>query len=267
MATGTVETQVYLNQRHAFYGSIKCPMRRLRYESITVDPRQLDPKNVARLFGIFKLEGCRRFESQNHVPALISQTVLNGLLEQIPGGQLSLNPQDKTPLHVDPKHDLKCLHGRHRIEAAKKYLHPDDKWWIVDLYADGKVPLPSEPAALIMALDLGEAEVNELRQEYSNAKNFYDGDIFRHLRRAHLAGDTSAKARWLSRLSKTKIRDISLLEKRAAKDPQTQHLQSALDDLLPFTGLWPALQIGTFHRLLSLRCPEASFHVLLAGAC
>ena len=77
-----------------------------------------------------------------------------------------------------------------------------------------------------MVLDLSEAELNELREGYSNAKIFHDGDIFRHLRRAHLAGDTIAKARWLSKLSKSKIRDNDLLEKRAAKDPQTQHLQS-----------------------------------------
>ena len=82
------------------------------------------------------------------------------------------------------------------------------------------LPLLSLIAILIIALDLGEKEVNELREEYSNAKNFYDGDIFRCLRRAHLAGNTFAKARWLSKLSRTKIRDIDLLEKRAAKDPQ-----------------------------------------------
>lgn len=54
--------------------------------------------------------------------------------------------------------------------------------------------LTSVPAALIVVLDLGEAELNELREEYSNAKNFYDGDIFRHPWRADLAGDTIAKA-------------------------------------------------------------------------
>lgn len=142
MAASTIESQTYLNQRHAFCGSIKCLIRRLRFESIIVDPRQLDPKNVIRLFEVFKLEGCRRLEAQNHVPALISQTVLNALLEHVPGGLASLNLRDQTPVHVDPNHDLKCLHGRHRIETAKKYLHSDDEWWIVDLYADGKVPSP-----------------------------------------------------------------------------------------------------------------------------
>ena len=86
---------------------------------------------------------------------------------------------------------------------------------------------PLEPATLIV-VDLREVEMNELRQEYSNAKNFDDRDIFRHLRRAHLAGDTSAKARWLYKLSRTKIRDVNLLEKRASKDAQTQHLQIPL---------------------------------------
>lgn len=121
MADSTIESQTYLNQRRAFCGSIKCPIRRLRFESITVDPRQLDPSNVARILEIFKLEGCRRLEPQNHVPALLSQPVFNALVERIPGG---LNLQDQTTVLMDPTSNLKCLHGRHCIEAAKKYLHP-----------------------------------------------------------------------------------------------------------------------------------------------
>ena len=51
---------------------------------------------------------------------------------------------------------------------------------------------------------------------------------------------------------------------KGGKGSSTRHLQCAFDHLLPFTGFWPALQIGTFHRLLSLRCPEASlsYHLL-----
>ena len=72
MASTTIETRTYLNQSRAFCGSIKCPIRRLRYKSITIDPRQLDLKNVARILGVFNLEGCRRLELQNHVPALLT---------------------------------------------------------------------------------------------------------------------------------------------------------------------------------------------------
>ena len=96
------------------------------------------------------------------MPALIPQAVLHTLLEHIPGGQSSLNPHDEVPIKVDPHHDLKCLHGRHCIEAAKKYLHPDNKWWIFDLYTDGEVFSPFKRVSLILVLDLGEAEVNEL---------------------------------------------------------------------------------------------------------
>ena len=124
IASTTIETLTYLNQSRAFCGFIKCPIRRLRYKSITIDPRQLDLKNVARILGVFNLEGCRRLELQNHIPALISQTVLNALLKRVPGGRL----EDEVPIPVDPKHDFKCLHGRHRIEAAKQYLYLDDKW-------------------------------------------------------------------------------------------------------------------------------------------
>ena len=145
MAADISETQTFLHQRQAFYGSIKCPIRRLRYESITVDPRQLDPKNVDRLLGVFKLEGCRRLEPQSHIPALISRAALHSLLERIPGGQSSLSPRgkEKTPIQVEPRDYLTCLQGRHRIEAAKKYLHPDDKWWVVDLYAVGEALSPA----------------------------------------------------------------------------------------------------------------------------
>ena len=39
-------------------------------------------------------------------------------------------------------------------------------------------------------------------------------------------------------------------------------LANALDNLLPFAGFWPSLQIGTFHRVLNLECPEVSYETL-----
>lgn len=39
--------------------------------------------------------------------------------------------------------------------------------------------------------------------------------------------------------------------------------RDVLDSLLPFVGLWSALKIGTFHRLLTLRCPEEMTHYLV----
>ena len=105
---------------------------------------------------------------------------------------------------------------------------------------------------------LSAEEVEDLRQEYSCGEGIEPGVVNRNLRRAALAGNVAAKKRWLSKLSWTKRRDVLSLEKRADKDPQWGHLQAAFDRLLPFPGLWPSFQVGTLHRILSLRCPEAS---------
>ena len=73
-------------------------------------------------------------------------------------------------VQVNPQYDPKCLYGRYRIKAAKKYLYPENEGLIVNLYANDEVPSPFISIILIVALDLGETEVNELREEYSNAK-------------------------------------------------------------------------------------------------
>ena len=83
----------------------------------------------------------------------------------------------------------------------------------MDLYVVQLLVFPAN-TPLTSITDLGEAEVNELRQEYSNSINFYDGDIYRHLRCATLAGNMDAKKRWLAKISITKRRDICSLEKR-----------------------------------------------------
>lgn len=128
------DVEIYHRKHEAFLGSIKCPLRRLRHESIDINPRQYDPKNVARLIEIFKKQECRRLELGHHVPALISQEVYNTLA-------MVLN-QGAEPAFVEPMEDITYLRGRHRIEAARKYLHPDDMWWIVDLYADCERSIP-----------------------------------------------------------------------------------------------------------------------------
>ena len=254
------DTNIYRKKRKAFRGCIKCPLQVLQHEGIDVDPRGLDAKNVTRLIEIFKLEGCRRLEVEHHIPARKSQEEFNQLYLEA-GGRIS---EDSEPFPLKPSWNLIYLHGKHRIGAAKEYLHPDDKWWVVDLYL-GQLLVFRAYTPLTSIIDPGEAEVNELRQEYSNSRNFYDGGIYRHLRCAALAGNMDAKKRWLAKLSITKRRDICSLEKRAEKDLQTSHLLNSLDTLVLFPGLWPAFQAGTLHRILAMRCPEVNATTLLAA--
>ena len=225
-------------RNRAFRGSIKYPLHRLHYER-SENPRQLDHKNIERLIKVFELDGCDRLNTANHVPALISGSSLTALLETVPGGVDRLKSTDEEPVLVDLPDRLTYLHGRHRLEAAKRVLAASEKWWVIDLYEED-----------VLSVD----GIQSIRNEYLNARSWFDGDVFRHLRRCHRLGDENGKMKWLSRLSAAKQRDVQILEKR--KGSHDRAFADSLDDLIDFTGLWPALQIGTFHRLLSLRCPE-----------
>ena len=208
----------------------KCSLHHLQPQPIEQCPRQLDPKNVGRLVEIYKLEGCKRLERENFVPVVVGSDVWETTTRS-GGGDGDLQ-------WLKPSEQLVYLHGRHRIEAAKVFLHPDDRWWVVEVYA------------------ADDALQRQLAESHANAKNFYDGDIYRHWRRALKDRDKAEEQKWLAMLSETKKRDLLQMEKRTYKDVQMYHLQQGFDALLPFIGLWPALQIGTFHRILSLRCPE-----------
>ena len=234
-----IEKQYLLEKNKAFCGTFRIPLCKLGYEDPDVNPRQLDVKNVKRLQKIFELEGCLRLEPDNYIPALISRSLLSDLPNLV-GEPADLAVE---PPMFDPSVSLRCLHGRHRIEAARQHLALTGKWWVVNLYVEDHL----SPLSCLT-----------LRSESQNSKSFFDGDIYRHLRICQHIGDQRGKKKWLSRLSDVKRRDVLQLEKRADKCLRTNDFQQTLDSLIRYRGLWPALQIGTFHRLLSLRCPEVS---------
>ena len=99
-------------------------------------------------------------------------------------------------------------------------------------------------------LSVGEAESVDVL--YINARNFCDGDIFRYLRYGQIKQDSIEEKRWLARLTECKRKDLKQLQRRV----ELQSFNTGLDKLLPFVGFWPALQIGTFYRILNLKCPE-----------
>jgi len=132
-------------------------------------PRELDPDHVEILTECFRNEDCQRLPVRNHVPALISQQQLANAMrhsgvftEQLLAGHLSGYSMLKVPTSCH----LECLHGRHRIEAAREFLLPTDRWWTVDLY------LPKLNTNLR----------SWLVEEYSNEQKPTDDEIYRKLR-------------------------------------------------------------------------------------
>ena len=100
------------------------------------ESRELSRKNVERLKEVFRTENIRRLEPKNHIPAVVEQSDLDDAIQasEIPAESL-LNPDNDPPvLRFPARHRLTCLHGRHRIQAARETLPPKDAWWTVDLY-------------------------------------------------------------------------------------------------------------------------------------
>ena len=135
MSLDDEEQSLRFEERQSNYrGSAKIKLKHLQFDTTAF----VDPKNVARLTQIFEIEGCHRLDLEHHVPAMISDRVLqsNLRLSNITGADLMRNripPKLKLPKDVK----INCLHGKHRIAAANSFLYlPDDKWWTVDLYSD-----------------------------------------------------------------------------------------------------------------------------------
>ena len=108
------------------------------------ESRHLDLKKVERLKACFKNGQCDRI-LRNHIPAVIDQPQLDTVLrDSSVSAENLLSNKDPHPFLKFPQgYQLHCLHGRHRIEAAREALTPRDRWWTVDLYLAGRCILNS----------------------------------------------------------------------------------------------------------------------------
>ncbi|KAL2049567.1 hypothetical protein ABVK25_010146 [Lepraria finkii] len=237
MSVDNEEQTRFANRQRHYRGSAKVKLKHLRFDTSAF----LDAKNVTRLTQIFELEGCHRLDLEHRVPATIKENVLQSTLRLSNITTVDLMRRIPPKLELPTDVELDCLHGKHRIAAAKKFLYlPDDKWWTVDLYADRL----SHPLR------------RDIREDYANSRNFCDGDIFRQIRFCQINQDHAGEGRWWARLSDSKRKDVKQLQRSKELKP----LALALDELLPYVGFWPGLRLGTFHRLLNVKCPEELRH-------
>lgn len=111
-------------------------------EDLKAKDRDEDIKNVERLEEIFKTGGIWRLEPRHYIPAFIDKQTLDSAIQNSKTSLKDLleNPEEFPPeLKFPPNYHLECLHGRHRIEAARKVLTPKSNWWIVSLYLKGMI--------------------------------------------------------------------------------------------------------------------------------
>ena len=103
---------------------------RIRLKWLCFQRKGFDVKNVQHLMSCFQKD-CRRLDIRNHIPAVISQEDLDSALQvsDIPHGiMLTVSREEYSELGFWIGYQLECLHGRHRIRAAKHCLLPSDKW-------------------------------------------------------------------------------------------------------------------------------------------
>ncbi len=105
--------------------------------SLRHNHRELSDKVVERLRKIFTTEGCLRLDDENHISAVVDSGVLATALSVAGLGMESLRRGDDGFIPHLIISSVKCLHGLHRIAAAKAHLDDNDQWWAVRLYSDG----------------------------------------------------------------------------------------------------------------------------------
>ena len=237
------QKQYLLKKNKAFCGAFRIALCKLNQKDVEVNPRQLNRKNVQRLINIFALEGCFRLEPDNYVTALLPHS----LLIRVPRICTVPANGDVVPSVFDSPEPLQCIHGKHRIETAKKYFALKSKWWVINVYVKKYLSFST---------------LKVIRNESQNDKSFFDDEIYRHIRMCQQVSDPRDKKSWLSRLSDVKRRDVLQLEKRAEKCIKIKDFERSLNSLILYRGLWPALQLETFHRLLALRCSEIPLLIL-----
>ena len=120
-------------QRH-FRGKAKVRLSTLDFVRNEASCQDINHKNVARLAQVFALEGCLRLEPEHHIPAIVPEDRLSGALQRAGLNSSQLLEPNEPPFLDFQDATITCLHGRHRVEAAKLFLGPFDEWWILDLY-------------------------------------------------------------------------------------------------------------------------------------
>lgn len=105
--------------------------------------------------------------------------------------------------------------------------------------------------------DLSLLVKNVLRGRDPNCAKYFDGDVLRQIRISTIRGDEARRQKWLAKLSKSKQDYVKRLEALPKK------FLESLDDLILLPGLWPAVHIGTFPRLLNLHLPKVRLSTLI----
>lgn len=132
--TSSKDLLILEERARTYRGPFKVSLGHISLEDTPHDTRQRDPKNVTRLLESFALEGCNKLQPENYISVLASGV-------DLPSQNILSKSYLEEPSSFAPKSNVVCLDGHHRIQAAREYLAGEDRWWVANVYSDGKVSL------------------------------------------------------------------------------------------------------------------------------
>jgi hypothetical protein len=122
--------------RGRFIGTVRIPLESFQYESESVfGVKSLNPENILRLIRTFELEGCNR--SKHAVDATITAAQLKRTLQSLGIEEKEALRDDRERIKFPKEFPVVCIHGKHRLEAGRRFLRNDQLWWDANLWEEG----------------------------------------------------------------------------------------------------------------------------------
>ncbi|KAL3459613.1 hypothetical protein BJX64DRAFT_264634 [Aspergillus heterothallicus] len=213
-----------------FCGYAKVSLGQLDFHSPLFASKPFNPSRAESLAKTFLQVSCAREERGNFISAIIDSDTLEQAVTQSRTTLELLKRETEIPhLSLPEGYRLRCLYGKHRARAAE--CLPTDHWWTVSLYYD------SMPDRLQRQLCI------------QSDTEFGPGELFRNLEYSRLMSGSEV-ALWENKLSRRSRQDLASLKRRYPM------VLDALDNLLPFPGLWTPFTFYFLRRLKEIGCPR-----------
>ena len=132
--TSESDIRLATERQRALLGSAK-----VKTDHLDIGPQsELCTEKVETLCRVFRKVGVNRYHQENHVEVLISRAMFERALEHcgIAANELCQKTPGEYPLLDFAGTPLKCLQGKHRVQAVRSFPSKEH-WWIVDFYLDG----------------------------------------------------------------------------------------------------------------------------------
>src|SRR5438045_1384574 len=165
-----------------YRGSARVPIQNLIFSN---GCRELSQSNVHRLVDIFYTQDCLRCDWENRINVVISKSELAIVLEasHLTSKELLIHRDDDEPplLIVPDGIQFTCLEGRHRIEAARRFLF-DDAWWTVNIHDECETKRPWIFQYTDKLTALSREVQTQMEEMFLNENAYSDGQILRKIR-------------------------------------------------------------------------------------